>query len=130
MRKLPLLLFVIAIGLVGFTAGAYVIKFQVFPYGLVYSAYKTAQVLVDTFVENNRGALRIGKGHFVTVPPDSVEAQRFEFITAQALPDPILVWGGMSQFAEYCPGHVGCLAVEYVSRGDVRHAYPLPPQGD
>ncbi len=128
MRKLPLILFVIAVGLAGFTAGAYVIKFQVFPYGFVHSAYKTAQVLVDAFVENNRGALRIGKGHFVTVAPDSVEAHRFEFITAQALPDPILVWGGMSQFAEYCPGHVGCLAVEYAGRGDVRHTYPYRPK--
>ena len=127
-RKLPLILFVIAVGLAGFTAGAYVIKFQVFPYGLVHSAYKTAQVLVDTFVANNRGALRIVKGHFVTVAPDNVEAHRFEFITAQALTDPILVWGGMSQFAEYCPGHVGCLAVEYAGRGDVRHAYPYRPK--
>ena len=120
-EKFPLLLFVIAVGLAGFTAGAYVIKFRVFPYDIVKSAYKTAQALVDSSTDKIRG-------RFVTVPPDSVEAQRFEFITAQALPDPILVWGGINQFAEYCPGHVGCLAVEYAGRGDVRYAYPYRPK--
>ena len=70
----------------------------------------------------------MGKGRFVTVVPDSVEAHRFEFITAQALTNPILVWGWKNLFAEYCPGHVGCLAVEYAGRGDVRHAYPYRPK--
>ena len=119
MRKLPLLLFIIAVGLAGFTAGTYIAKFRVFPHDILSSAYKTARVLVAS---DKR------RGRFVTVAPDSVEAHRFEFITAQVLTDPILVWGGESQFAEYCPGHVGCLAVEYTGRGDIRHAYPYRPK--
>ena len=121
MRKLPLLLFVIAVGLAGFTAGAYIAKFKVFPYGILFSAYKTALTLVDSSIDKRRG-------RFVTIAPDSVEAHRFEFITAKALTDPVLVWGGKAWFTEYCPGHVGCLAVEYTGRGEVRHAYPYRPK--
>ena len=62
------------------------------------------------------------------VVPDCVEAHRFEFVAADALTDPILVLGGFGQFAEYCPGQAGCLAVEYAGNGTVLHAYPYRPE--
>ena len=61
------------------------------------------------------------------VPPDQAAARRFEFIGSDHLTDPILVPGGRHLFREYCPDHVGCLAVEYTGRGEVRQAWPYRP---
>ena len=121
-ERLPLLLFVIAVGLAGFTAGTYVMRFHVFPYDTILSAYKSAQSLYN-YIAQKTGKSERAKT-VVNVAPDGVEAHRVRFLTAAALTDPVLFWGGAMQFAEYCPGHAGCLAVEYAGRGEVRHAYP------
>ena len=67
------------------------------------------------------------KFKLVDVPPDQVAARRFEFIGSDRLTDPIVVPGGQEHFREYCPDHVGCLAVEYAGRGEVRHVWPYRP---
>ena len=122
-ERLPLLLFVIAVGLAGFTAGTYVMRFQVFPHPTIASTYKAALALYHHITQKTGGNLESEKT-VVNVAPDGVEAHRVRFLTAAALTDPVLFWGGAMQFAEYCPGHAGCLAVEYAGRGEVRHAYP------
>ncbi len=124
--RLPLLLFVVAVGLAGFTAGTYVMQFHVFPHDTILSAYKSAQSLYD-YIAQKTGKSERAKT-VVNVAPDGVEAHRLKFLTAAALTDPVLVWGGNMQFAEYCPGHAGCLAVEYAGRGEVRRAYPYRPE--
>ena len=64
----------------------------------------------------------------MNIDPGRVETHRWEFVAADTLTDPILVPGGFGQFAEYCPGHTGCLAVEYAGNGTVLHAYPYRPE--
>lgn len=127
-RRLPLLLFVIAVGLAGFTAGASVVEFDMAPYATISFAYRTALSLY-TFIDEKRGSRPLEDWKdFVDVAPDGVEAHRIKSLTAAGLTDPILVWGGLKQFAEYCPGHAGCLAVEFAGSGEVRHAYPYRPE--
>lgn len=128
-RRLPLLLFVIAVWLAGFTAGASVVKFDLSPYATISFASRTALSLYTFIAEKWGGARQLAEWKdFVDVAPDGVESHRIKFLTAAALTDPVLVWGGSRQFAEYCPGHAGCLAVEYAGSGEVRHAYPYRPE--
>ena len=117
-----------AVGLAGFTAGASVVEFDMAPYATISFAYRTALSL-RTFIAEKRGAQPLAEWKdFVDVAPDGVEAHRIKSLTAAALTDPTLVWGGPKQFAEYCPGHAGCLAVEFAGSGEVRHAYPYRPE--
>lgn len=116
------------VGLAGFTAGVSVVKFDMSPDATISFAYRTALDLY-VFINEKRGSQQLAewKG-FVDIAPDGVEAHRIKSLTAAALTDPVLVWGGNRQFAEYCPGHAGCLAVEYAGSGEVRHAYPYRPE--
>ena len=121
-----MLLFVAALMLAAFAGGLYVARYKVFPYALLHDAYTTFLATVET---NLPDFLDPGQdlGGFVDVPPDQAAARRFEFIGSDHLTDPILVPGGVGLFREYCPDHVGCLAVEYAGRGEVRHAWPYRP---
>ena len=118
-------LFVIAAVLVTFVVGWGVGTFERFPHALLSNAYKTARTQLELLTDE---IPTLRKHTFVNIAPDRVEAHRFEFIAAAALADPILVPGGLGQFAEYCPGHAGCLAVEYAGNGGVVHAYPYRPE--
>ena len=124
LERTPLFLFIMAIVLAAFAAGMYVHSSKTFPYNIVYSAYKTAETLIQ--FHGRRSAP--GPSRFVNISPESVEARRFEFLAADALADPILVPGGWGQFAETCPGQAGCLAVKYAGKGQVIHAYPFRPE--
>ena len=117
-----MLLFVGALMLAAFAGGLYVAHYRVFPYAPLYSAGKTFVSLVGIHL---RDPYR--EWDFVDIPSDQVTARRFEFIGSDHLTDPILVPGGPYRFREYCPGHVGCLAVEYAGRGEVRQAWPHRP---
>ena len=106
----------------------YVQNHKVFPYGIIADASKTAITLIQSLVEiSSTKGLFDRDGEFASVAPNSVKARRFEFFVSEALKDPILIPGGPGRFIEYCPGYVGCLAVEYAGRGEVRHAYPYLP---
>ena len=122
LRRAPVLLFMAALMLAAFAGGVYVARYRVFPYALLHDAYKTFAEMVVDF--RDPGQVR---GNFVDVPHDQVAVRRFEFIGSDRLTDPILVSGGRGHFREHCPDHVGCLAVEYAGRGEVRHAYPYRP---
>ena len=125
-NRATLPLFVIALMLAAFAGGVYVTKKEVFPYDLLISAYKTSRTLFALYVKDEIFPV-FRHMRFVNISPDSVEARRFEFIGADTLADPILVWGRLEYFTEYCPNASGCLAVEYDGRGKVRHAYPYRP---
>ena len=123
-RRAPEILFAMALLLAGFAGGLYVAQYKVFPHALLSAAYKTFVAAVEV----NLYHPLIWKGwEFADVPPDQAAARRFEFIGSDRLTDPILVPGGRGHFREYCPDHVGCLAVEYAGRGEVRHAWPYRP---
>ncbi len=117
-----MLLFVGALMLATFAGGLCVARYKVFPYALLSSARKTFVSMVEIQLHDP-----YRDGDFVDVPPDQAAARRFEFIGSDHLTDSILVPGGRHLFREYCPGHVGCLAVEYAGRGEVRQAWPYRP---
>ena len=121
--RTPIFLFVAALMLASFAGGLYVARYKVFPYGILSSAKKT-------FLAANAARLaeQLERVRWVDVPPDQVAGRRFEFIGSDRLTDPILVPGGRGHFREHCPGHVGCIAVEYAGRGEVRHAWPYRPE--
>ena len=123
LRRASLPLFVAALMLAAFAGGLCVARYEVFPYALLSSARKTFVTAVGI---NLSGPLRYRR-EFVDVPPDRVAARRFEFMGSDRLTDPILVPGGPGRFREYCPDHVGCLAVEHAGRGEVRQAWPYRP---
>ena len=123
LRMASLPLFVAALMLAAFAGGLCVARYEVFPYALLSSAKKTFVTAVGI---NLSDPLRYRR-EFVDVPPDRVAARRFEFMGSDRLTDPILVPGGPGRFREYCPDHVGCLAVEYAGRGEVRQAWPYRP---
>ena len=123
LRRAPVLLFMAALMLAAFAGGVYVARYRVFPYALLHDANKTFTTAVAANIADPR---QVG-GNFVDVPPDQVADRRFEFMGSDHLTDPILVPGGRYRFREYCPDHVGCLAVEYAGRGEVRQAWPYRP---
>ena len=125
MGRASWVLLLTAVILAAFAYGWRVGTFEIFPHAILFNAYKTAKTQIELF-EDEIPALR-GR-EFVNVAPGRVETHRFEFVAAPALTDPILVPGGLGRFTEYCPGHAGCLAVEYADNGAVVHAYPYRPE--
>lgn len=122
--RAPRFLFLAAVILATFAVGWRVGTFEIFPHAILFNAYKTAKTQIKLITEENYVFRR---SRFVNIAPNSVKAHRFEFFAAAALADPVLIAGGFGQFAEYCPGHAGCLAVEYAGNGTVIHAYPYRP---
>lgn len=123
--RAPRVLFLTAVILAAFAVGWRVGALEIFPHVILSNAYKTAETYIE-FFEEEIPALR-GR-EFVNVAPGRVETHRFEFVAASTLTDPIRVPGGLGRFTEYCPGHAGCLAVEYADNGAVVHAYPYRPE--
>lgn len=119
--RLPRFLFVAAVILAAFALGWKVGTFKIFPHAILSDGYKSAKMQIALLTARE---LVPGFVRFVDVVPDRVEMHRWEFVAADALVDPVLVTGGYGKFAEYCPGHVGCLAVEYEGDKNVLHAYP------
>ena len=117
-------LFLTAVILATFAFGWRVGTFEKFPHTTLLRAYKTAKTQIELLT---REKYVFRHSRFVNIAPDSVKAHRFEFVAAATLADPILVPGGFGQFAEYCPGYAGCLAVEYAGNGTVVHTYPYRP---
>ena len=121
MDKAPRFLFLTAVILATFAFGWRVGTFEKFPHAILFKAYKTAKTQIQLLTNTYSRSI------FVNIAPDSVKAHRLEFVAAAALADPILVPGGLGEFAEHCPGHVGCLAVVYAGDGRVVQAYPYRP---
>ena len=111
--------------LAAFVGGLYVAQYKVFPHALLSAAYKTFVTAVEVNFRASYPARR--QWEFVDVPPHQAASRRFEFMGNHHLTDPIVVPGGRGHFREYCTDHVGCLAVEYAGRGEVRHAWPYRP---
>ena len=107
-----------------FAGGMYAGHYKVFPHAVLSTAYKTFVAAVQV---NFRPSLPSLLWNFLGRPSPPSAAQRFEFIGKDHLTDPILVPARQGHFREYCPGHAGCLAVEYAGRGEVRHVWPYRP---
>ena len=122
--RAPLPLFVAALMLAAFAGGLYVARYEVFPYDLLTSAKRTFKAAVKANFHDPVQA----RWQVADIPPGQAAARRFEFIGSDRLTDPILVPGGRGYFGEHCPDHVGCLAVEFAGRGEVRRAWPYRPE--
>lgn len=126
LNRLPLVLFIVAVVAAGFVFGIYVERSKVFPYRFIERGQKTFLTLFES-VRDESDPFRNWALRFVDVPPDQVESHRIKFVDAEELAAPILFSGYRGQFAEYCGDHLGCIAVEYDSTGEVAHAYPYRP---
>ena len=124
-RRAPATLFAVAIAVVVFVAGVQVGRTKAFPYELLQSARRTAQILFDKYWPNVPPYLR--EAVPVDMSPDEVESARIASYGSDGLVDRIVFPGGAARFAELCPGHPGCIAVEYVGQGQVARVYPYRP---
>ena len=129
--RAPLALFVASLVLAAFTGGVYVAHHRMFPFREMHSAKRTLFTLLDEparmipFLREIPGP---DSWRLTAVPSHRVDMHRIRFIDGAPLADPVLFPGGRGKFAEHCPDHAGCIAVEYAGRGEVRHAYPYRPE--
>ena len=123
--KAPLLLFLAAFALLIFAVGVYVGRYKAFPYGLMATARKTANTLIESRAATHH---LIHFLRFTDLAPDQAQARRMAFIGADRLANPALFLSlggrGAKDFAERCPDAAGCIAVEYGGAGEPGHAYP------
>ncbi len=123
-RRTPVVLFGAALAVVVFLGGVQVGLTKAFPYELFQSAWRTADAIRDKWY---RQSLGLPESAPVDLSPGEVEAARIVFHNQSGLTDRIVWPGGVGRFAELCPGHPGCVAVEYVGQGQVARAYPYRP---
>lgn len=123
-------LFVTVIILAIFTIGLGVGTFKIFPYAILSNAYNTAKNQVEFLTDKNFVVWHTRPPEFVNIDPGRVETHRWEFVAADTLTDPILVPGGFGQFAEYCPGQAGCLAVRVRRQRDCPTRPSISSRGD
>lgn len=124
MRHVALLLFVVAVALLSFAAGA-----------LSDDAFSVrARTLLTAAEQAATGALAVRRHRpthhthrFVDVQPSAVADHRID-LSARTLAAPVLMAGGRGRFVDHCPGFVGCLAVEFSRGGRFVHATPFRPE--
>lgn len=113
-----------AVALVVFVYGIQIARTQAFPYGLMRSVWWTVGVMVDA---HSSGGPHLYASRRLDLPAGEVEARRIVLRNPSGLIDRVIFPGGAGRFAELCPGHPGCIAVEYVGQGRVARAYPYRP---
>ena len=126
-RRAPLAFFAAALAVVVFLCGVQIARTNAFPYGLLKSAWLTAENIFATHSSDVPLWLRNARPVELELPPDQLEATRIVLRDPSGMADRVVVPGGTGRFAELCPGHPGCLAVEYVGPGQVARAYPYRP---
>ena len=128
--KAPLALLAAALALATFAGGVWVGHFQTFPFYTIRSAWRTLDTLatlpeaIPAFDPPRAAEWRWRPTAF---PLGRLDAHRIR-LAEGALADPILFVGGWEYFVEHCPGYVGCIAVEYAGRGEVRRVWPYRPE--
>ena len=111
-------LFVVAVAIAAFGAGAYVGHYRAFPYQVIREAALGVRAIVRDVTNTSSDRMERRVSEFSTV-----EAATNRIRDPGALTAGLLWVGGEGMFREYCPER-GCLAVEFSSTGDVVHAYP------
>ena len=119
-------MFVAALVVFVFLGGVQVARTKAFPYQLLISAELTAKNIFATLTAEEQWWLRDASP--VDLPPGQLEAERIELRDPSGMANRIVFPGGAGRFAELCPGHPGCIAVEYVGPGHVARAYPYRPR--
>ena len=111
-------LFLFALALASFGAGAYVTRFKVFPYPVMREAFAGVRAIHKDLTNTGFDPMLRRDSQF---PGDDVAANRID--DPSALTSGLLWAGGEGLFRDVCPV-VGCLAVEFASTGEVIHGYP------
>ena len=125
--KAPLALFVASLALAAFAGGVWAGHYKAFPFHAIRSAYRTLNHLAFSLYSPDRPRGLMWTWQPTAFPLDRLDARRIR-LAGGALADPILLAGGEGHFVEHCPGHAGCIAVEYAGRGEVRRVWPYRPE--
>ena len=128
--KAPLALLAAALALATFAGGVWVGRFQTFPFYTIRSAWRTLGTLTtlpEAMPAFDPPPAAEWRWRPTAFPLGRLDAHRIR-LAEGALADPILLVGGWEYFAEHCPGHPGCVAVEYAGRGEVRRVWPYRPE--
>ena len=146
-RRTALFLFLATAFVATFFAGMHVHQSRGLPFLLMRSAFKTLVVNLPAGGPNTGGLdvrsapcapVRDGVRHMLSADFHMFElkcparrvagaaaAARVEFLGDDEFVDPVLVKGEVGTFLDYCPGPLGCLAVEYSRSGSVIRAWPF-----
>ena len=125
--KAPLALFVASLALAAFAGGVWAGHYKAFPFHAIRSAYRTLNHLAFSLYSPDRPRGLMWTWQPTAFPLDRLDTRRVR-LAGGALADPILLAGGEGHFVEHCPGHAGCIAVEYAGRGEVRRVWPYRPE--
>ena len=129
-NRAPLALLAASLALAAFAGGVWVGHFRAFPFYTVRSAWRTLDTLTtlpEAIPFFNPPPAAEWRWRPTALPLGRLDAHRIR--RAEGAPaDPILLVGGWEYFVEHCPGHAGCIAVEYAGRGEVRRAWPYRPE--
>ena len=121
--RLPLVLFVFAVALLGAVLGALASDRQWLPYRVAADGIKTATETRNKLRKKDHGTFL----EFADLPAADAPQHRIRRLSADAPAEPVLFFGGRFQFADLC-GAEGCLAVEFGSDLRPVHAYPYRPE--
>ena len=122
--KVPLLIFLASLIMVGAVYGGATYHFKWFPYSVVARSLESAEVLLRPekkwVTARNEGS---------PIPPEELNAHRFEQLSSSPPAESNLLWqGGAGKFTDICP-QFGCIAVEFNKAGEVVHGYPFLTHG-
>jgi len=122
-KKLSLLFFVLSISFFTFLFGVVVGRFEIFPYQTIREAALTINTLADATL------FKVSKGNYVEfsdIAVSDVYANRVKRQTRDDNARPVIMYGGLNQYLDLCPGY-GCLAVFYSAEGKVVKVVPYRP---
>jgi len=123
-KKLALVLFVASVSFFAFLYGVSVGRFETFPFQTLREAGVAAVTVV------NAALYKVAKGTYIRfsdTPINSIEATRVERLAPDDQKRPVLIYGGLNQFLEYCP-EFGCVGVEVNADGEVISSIPYRPR--
>lgn len=119
-NRIPILMFLLAVVLVGFAAGFYVGNYKKTPYFGIVRGIKAFNALVDTYHRSDTGEVM----GYAGIAPEEAPAHRFLQVEDPGSTDSFLFYGGRFQFLEECGG-TGCLAAIYDASGTIVQTYPM-----
>lgn len=116
--------FLAALAMLVFAGGVHVGRTEAFPFEIVQSAYRTVLGLHEAYKFPSPYRHDASP---VDLLPEQVSTRRIAFHDRNRLADRIIFPGGFGRFMELCPGHPGCIAVEYADQGQPVRVYPYRP---
>lgn len=127
-NTLPLLVMLLSCVFFGYLGGIATAHYKFFPYHNIRDAVRTAETLVERNEETLVTDVNIGMvAEATTLDFDAKHQSRWQVLDDSIPRQPILVFGGLNQYLEYCPKH-GCLAVLFDEKGNITKSWPYLPE--